>query len=74
METIVLVRNGRGMDLDRYVERVFSTRETAHKYENSLSRNVTILVVDGKVRKGDRLAIVGGPKTHTLASEYVRCS
>jgi hypothetical protein len=54
-ETIALLRNGRGMDFDRYVERVFKSAETAHKYQNAQSRNVTIRRLDGRFKVGDRV-------------------
>ena len=67
-ETIYEVRQGSGFDLDQYITRVFKSRETAHKYQNGLDHNVTILVVSAKVRTGERLPM--GTLSHTLSSEY----
>ena len=67
-ETICEVRNATGLNFDRYVTRVFRSRDTAHKYQNRLDHNVTILVIAAKVRTGDRIPF--GTPAHTLASEY----
>jgi hypothetical protein len=53
--TLCLIRNGRGMDFTRYVERTFRMEEAAWKWRNTQYRNVTILKVPGKVRKGDSI-------------------
>ena len=54
-ETIAMVRQGRGMDFDRYVARVFRSAETAHKYQNGLDHNVTIVRLPGKWTTGQRV-------------------
>jgi hypothetical protein len=55
METIIMIRSGRGMDFSRYVERVFRDRESAWKYQNNLDHNVTVRAVDGRWKKGAKL-------------------
>lgn len=54
-ETIALLRNGAGLDFDRYVVRTFATADTAHRFANRQSRNVVIVHLDGRWKAGDRV-------------------
>jgi hypothetical protein len=56
-ETIAATREGRGMDFDRYVERVFRSELTAHKWQNAQYRNVTLRIYEGKFKTGDRIPV-----------------
>lgn len=54
-ETICLLRNGNGLDLASYVQRVFRDAETARRWRNRQSRNVRIAYVAGRHKVGDRI-------------------
>lgn len=55
MSTYAIIRNGRNVDMGRYVERVFKSEDTANRYVNSLDYNVTLVEIPGKHRVGDRI-------------------
>lgn len=64
MSTVALVRDGRGMDFNRYVERVFRDKQSAHKWANTQYRNVNIVVLEDTFRKGQ--AIPMDARSHRL--------
>jgi hypothetical protein len=53
MSTIAAVRNGSGLDFNRYVHKVFKDLDSAHTWENRQPKNWTIRVFDAKLRTGD---------------------
>jgi hypothetical protein len=55
--TVCLLRNGRGLDLDRYVERVFKTTDSAYKFALRQPRNVQIVKLPGVWRTGERVPL-----------------
>ena len=63
-ETIAVLRNGRGMDLDRYVARTFKSAQIAFAWANRQDRTYAIRVLNGKFRAGDRVPF--GIKTREL--------
>lgn len=60
--TIVVVREGAGMDFNRYVDRVFKTKEAAWKWRNAQPRNHTIRRLDGRWKVGQTIPL-GTPST-----------
>ncbi len=51
-ETVCILRNGAGLDFNRYVQRVFRNKETARRYVNSLDHNVMLARIPGKWKVG----------------------
>lgn len=56
-ETLCVLRNGGGMDLNRYVERTFKDETSAAKWRNRQSRNVSVVALPGEWRKGDTVPL-----------------
>ncbi len=66
-ETICLLRRGSGMDFDRYVEWTFKTADAAYRFQNNQTRNVSVVVLPGTWRTGQRVPTgPNAPRGRTL--------
>jgi hypothetical protein len=63
-ETVCILRNGSGLDFNRYVQRVFRSEEAAHKYVNRLDHNVMLARIPGTWKVGATVPLT--TRTRTL--------
>lgn len=63
-ETICILRNGIGLDFNRYVQRVFRNTVTAYRYVNNLDHNVMLVSIPGKWEVGAPVPLT--TRTRTL--------